>query len=87
MGIDKLVHAGLFAVQAALTAGALGRHSRRWWLLLAVVILFGAFTEFEQHFIPSRSMGLGDLLADAAGAIVGLVVFAVWAPRRQESHR
>jgi VanZ family protein len=45
------------------------------------------FTELEQHFIPSRSMELGDFLADAAGAALGFVAFTMWAQRRREFSR
>lgn len=87
IGLDKLVHAGLFGVQAALAGRALRQDSRPWWPALVGVIAFGAFTEVEQFFIPSRSMELDDFLADSIGAIIGLVAIAKWAPRRQEQHR
>lgn len=87
IGFDKIGHAGLFAVQAALGAWALAEHRRRAWPALAGTIAFGAFTELQQHFMPSRAMELGDLLADAAGAVLGLAVFAVLAPTRRELHR
>jgi VanZ family protein len=87
VGFDKLVHAAVFAVQAVLIARALRGPRQRWWYALGASIAFGAATEWQQHFIPSRSMELDDLLADAIGAVVGLVVFAAWAPRRQELHR
>lgn len=87
VGIDKLVHAALFAVQGALAAWALRRDGRPWWPALAGVVLFAAFTELEQHFIPTRSMELADFVADAIGTVIGLVAFALWAPKRQELHR
>jgi VanZ family protein len=37
--------------------------------------------------MPSRAMELGDLLADAAGAAIGLAMFAALAPTRRELHR
>jgi VanZ family protein len=87
LGVDKLVHATLFAVQAWLVARALAGQGRPVWPAWVGAALFGAVTELQQHFIPSRSMELGDLLADTVGAVVGFVVFAALAPRRRELHR
>jgi VanZ family protein len=87
IGLDKLVHAGLFGVQAVLIARAMGPEARPWWPALAAVMAFGAVTEIEQHFVPTRSMELGDFLADSAGAAIGLAIFAALAPRRRELHR
>jgi VanZ family protein len=87
IGLDKLVHATLFGVQAALLARALRLTGRPAWPALAAVIAYGAFTEFEQRFVPSRSMELDDFFADTVGALIGVAVFAVWARRRRELFR
>jgi VanZ family protein len=87
IGFDKLVHAALFAVQAALAGWALAARDRPAWPAGVGVVVFAVATELEQQFIPSRSMELGDILADAAGAVIGLAVFAALAPRRRERHR
>ncbi len=87
IGLDKLVHASLFGVQAALVAPALRAGARPWWPAVVGVIAFGAFTELEQHFIPSRSMELDDFFADTVGALIGAGLFAALARRRQELHR
>jgi len=87
VGLDKLVHASLFGVQTVLAARALRFTGRPWWVAVVGVIVYGAFTEFEQHFMPSRSMELDDFLADTVGALIGASVFAVWARRRQELYR
>jgi VanZ family protein len=83
-GIDKVVHSILFGTLAVLLARVLAEKARPLWIAVAVSAAYGAFTEFEQHFIPSRSMELGDFLADAAGATVGVLAFIVWARRRRE---
>ncbi|MBI2408524.1 MAG: VanZ family protein [Gemmatimonadetes bacterium] len=87
LGGDKLVHATLFAVQAFWIARALAAQGRPLWPAWVGATLYGAVTEWQQHFIPSRSMELGDFLADTVGAVLGLVVFAALAPRRRELHR
>jgi VanZ family protein len=87
IGFDKIVHAGLFGVQAALGAWALEERRRSPWPALAGAITFGALTEVQQQLMPSRAMELGDFLADAAGAVIGLALFAALAPTRRELHR
>jgi VanZ family protein len=82
-GFDKVVHAALFAVLAALAAWARAAQHRVRWPAAVGAALFGAFTEGQQHFIPSRSMELGDLLADTGGAMLGLALFAALALRRR----
>lgn len=84
IGFDKVVHAALFGVLAVLSARARRAQGRSAWPVVVFVALYGAFTEVEQAFIPSRSMELGDFLADTAGAVIGLGVFAVWAQKRRE---
>jgi VanZ family protein len=84
IGSDKLAHAGLFAVQSALAARALHAERRALWPAAVGASLFGAVTELQQHLMPSRSMELGDLLADVGGAVIGLAAFVVLAPRRRE---
>lgn len=85
VGFDKVVHTSLFAVQAGLWAWALTGKSRPIWPAVVGTVAFGAFTELQQHFLPSRSMELGDLLADASGAVIGAAAFAALALRRRES--
>ncbi|MBM3906627.1 MAG: VanZ family protein [Gemmatimonadetes bacterium] len=84
--VDTLAHAALFAGQAALAARALRAERRALWPAAVGAALFGAVTELQQHFMPSRSMELGDLLADVAGALIGLAAFVALAPRRREFH-
>lgn len=83
-GFDKVVHASLFAVLAALAAWARDFDRRPLWPAAVGATLFGVLTEVQQHFIPSRSMELGDLLADAVGTMIGLALFAALALRRRE---
>jgi VanZ family protein len=84
---DKLAHASLFAVLTVLIVRALVIEARPWWLAFAGAAAFGAFTEIQQQFIPSRSMELGDFLADVAGAALGLAAFVVKARTRRELSR
>ncbi len=85
--LDKLVHAGLFAVLSVLLVRVLVVEARPAWLALLLAVAFAAVTEVQQHFIPSRSMELGDFLADAGGAALGLAAFVAMARRRRELSR
>ena len=87
VSLDKLAHASLFAVLSVLIVRALVVEARPWWLALAGAAAFGAFTEIQQQFIPSRSMELGDFLADVAGAALGLVSFVAMARTPRELSR
>ena len=83
-GSDKVVHftmyaaLGFLAMRASWNRGA----SLRWRRVLVVVgcvSLWGAFDEWHQQFIPSRSMELGDWIADTIGGIAGVTMFTLTA--------
>ena len=83
---DKLAHATVFAVLTALLALALQgkppQPGARWALrpgaaLALAAVLAGAVgvaDELHQATLPGRVAGLDDLLADAVGVCVGLLV-------------
>jgi VanZ family protein len=84
-GGDKLVHAGLFFVQAACLGRTLrgwssDRHAGAWWAALAS-FLYGTALEVAQLAIGSRSFEVADVAADAAGAV--LWPLAAWLHRRR----
>lgn len=71
LGWDKLNHASAFAALAFCAARAqLGSTLR----IVAGLLAYGAFIEVVQTFVPGRSGEAADLLADAAGLSVGLLV-------------
>jgi VanZ family protein len=87
LSMDKLLHAGAYAVLAALVLGALASRRRR---ALAAIVLaaglataYGATDEWHQSRVPSRQADLNDLAADAAGAIAGAAAAAVILRRRR----
>ncbi|MFT6210053.1 MAG: VanZ family protein [Bacteroidia bacterium] len=76
-GVDKLIHAILFAVEASLLAFVFGKTERpKLWLpILAWCFILGGGLEIFQHFwIVGRSGDVVDLLADAVGTLLGLQV-------------
>ena len=75
--IDKWVHVGLFAVLIFLWRSSFNWdiNSYNLFLLLAAV-LYGFLVEVVQlNWIPNRSFDMYDVLSDASGSIVGLLVW------------
>jgi hypothetical protein len=76
VGVDKLVHASLFAALAL--TGRWAGVSRV--VLIPVLVLYGAGSEVIQGFI-GRDAAVGDWLADVVGVLLGLLVWH-WLARR-----
>ena len=68
---DKLVHFGTYALMAALVAGLSAMYRAAFWFWAALAVVMGGLLELGQGFVPSRSLELGDFLANAAGAGCG----------------
>ena len=72
---DKLAHGTVFALLALSLGLASGGGGWRVLLLaFAGALLVGVLDEWHQIFLPGRSAGLDDLLADAVGAAIGAMV-------------
>ena len=77
--LDKVAHAGVFAVLVWLFCRAYFQKKlslkKTESIFLAVTgsaVLYGLIMEYVQkNYIPNRSFDEGDLIADAAGAILG----------------
>lgn len=61
---DKLVHMAMYTALALAFRWAYG-YNRRWMLIVPLVV--GSMTEVAQHFVPMRSMSLGDMVANCIG--------------------
>jgi VanZ family protein len=73
-GVDKLVHALLFAV-LALTGRWAGIRRP---VLTGLLVGYAAVSEVVQGLAPlARSASVGDVLADVVGLLAGLTVWAV----------
>lgn len=84
-GVDKLVHAAMYAVLAALITHAMSGHSLRTVLVLGgALALFAAADEWHQRWIPGRSADLLDWVADISGAAIGYAYSSRSARRRRE---
>ncbi len=80
---DKVLHLGAYAGLAvticrALAGGLPSRLSARVMAIaFASTVAYGTSDELHQMFVPGRSPDVYDVVADAAGAAVGL--FGCWA--------
>ena len=80
-GMDKLVHAVLFGIEAALCVWAIGKRANLQLLIWVVVwctVLGGAMELVQYKWVEGRTGDVVDLLADTLGAILGAVVFKVF---------
>jgi VanZ family protein len=83
-GWDKVLHAGAYAVLAALAAWAATRGRLRaatWRVLLAAWVIstaYGALDELHQYFVPGRQCDAADLAADALGALAAAGAIRAW---------
>jgi VanZ family protein len=75
---DKFVHIFLFAVLAYLIFYALSASHRSltWQIILAAIfsLIYSAFCEYIQLFIPGRDSSLSDFVAGAIGIILALII-------------
>lgn len=74
--LDKPAHAFLFAVHAWLLPRALPVRLRRGRKLAAAAVsgLYGGLLELAQLWVPGRGFGWWDLVADAAGIGVAVLL-------------
>lgn len=74
VGVDKLLHVAGYAVLAA--AMLFARRARSVGTALTVVLavtVFGGVVELLQGPVPGRHVSVLDLVADAVGAVAGVV--------------
>jgi VanZ family protein len=77
-GVDKVIHAILFALESWLVAWVFGR-DWNWrtimWVLLFCTVLGGGLEWVQHQFIEGRTGDVLDLLADSVGAVLGVLAF------------
>lgn len=78
-GQDKVFHTGAYGVLGFLILGAMKPATRDYshkQMLLAAGLagVYGILDEFHQYFVPGRSSDPLDVLADASGGILGVVL-------------
>jgi VanZ family protein len=83
-GIDKYLHATLYAGLGAVVAHALTGGFRRRLTLgivaatIAIGAAYGISDEFHQSFVPMRSVEAMDVVADTVGASIAAIALYGW---------
>lgn len=83
LSADKIAHLGVFALLTLFTATGLKRqiqfaflNDRALFVSFVGALSYGAILEFAQSELTTgRYLELGDLLANALGCILGIVIF------------
>ncbi len=90
--IDKLYHFVEYAILGGLLAMAFVNASPRrlpkqwrWGAAVVISILYGASDEWHQTFVPGRLATVADWVADALGAIVGVLGMYLYYRKRDVS--
>jgi VanZ family protein len=71
--LGKVAHVIEYAILGWLIQRARG-DKRVWWQSWLIAILYAATDEFHQSFTPGRHPRVTDVMIDAIGAAVGMVV-------------
>jgi VanZ family protein len=83
---DKVVHFGLYAVLAFLSARGARQHGIGSWSgIVFGIAMFAALDEWHQQFIPGRSMDVRDWAADVTGALLGVWIFGMVRRHREQT--
>lgn len=75
---------GVLALTARWGGIAWGTRRRACTLAWVLCVGYGILMEVLQHFVPGRGAQLADLLADAAGAGIGVLVMDRWMNRSDD---
>jgi VanZ family protein len=84
---DKLVHFGLYSVeafflyQAVRWAGRNGFSFARVLAITGLMLLWGTMDEVHQYWIPGRSTEVADAAADTTGGFVGALAASLLAAK------
>lgn len=75
-GLDKLVHALVYAILALLCLFAAGwpRTLKAMFSVWFLATCYGLSDEIHQMFVPGRSADVWDLVADSAGALFAVAM-------------
>lgn len=73
-GAHVVAYAGLAIAALLAMRPAPGTQPRQPWLAVAIAVGYGIVDEVHQGFVPGRHPSIGDLLSDASGALLGVVL-------------
>lgn len=82
ISLVSALHLPLFAGLSWVTLSSLrGPRALRWVVVAAVCMVYALSDEWHQSFVPGRYFSIGDMVLDAAGVALGLVVGEWFASR------
>ena len=87
---DKLQHCAAYLVGGAAFAHATRAGERGPWPAVALGVLYGAFDEVHQYFVPGRNSDVRDWVADTLGVLAGVFLlrsYLSWRGRRTPGAR
>ena len=79
-GQDKIAHFGAYLVLGLLLTHATSRSGMPVLLAIGLGFFYGVTDEMHQSRVPGRSAELADWIADAAGTLVGVLIY-LWVSR------
>jgi VanZ family protein len=83
LGWDKANHLLAFGTLAACAVFGFRGQRDALWAVLAALLAFGGAIELLQQFVPNREAEWADLLADAAGIVLGAGLARAWLRLRE----
>lgn len=87
-GFDKVLHFGAYGLLGLLLGNALKGETGGRMVIIgwAIATLYGVTDELHQALVPGRDASVYDLMADSAGGLAGLIVYAWLLRGIQERH-
>ena len=82
IAIDKIVHVFLF-LTCALLANRAWEPALNKPVIVLILLIFGATTEWLQYYIPGRGMSLGDMVANAFDIVAGITTWQLYLHRKR----
>ncbi len=81
LGSDKAYHLMAFFGLSVLLSWVLSQKiaAARTWVIavLVITISYAIFDEWSQQFVPNRTPDISDVVADACGSALGVIMFAL----------
>lgn len=75
---DKLGHLIAYAVLTTIIGLVWYPNLKSFGIGVLLALLYGVLIEFAQHFIPGRSLSVYDMLANASGVLIGIIITVIF---------
>ncbi len=85
--LDKVAHFGAYAILGFLLAFGASRSGHGMVAAVATAWGYGVLDELHQSMVPNRFASAGDWVADAAGAVAGVLLYLLFRSRHATPER